>query len=70
MGRVAAGSPVLATEHIELLRALPDVFLPTGGLFSARDRDSMKEIGILTAISTVHNTSTARTGDCSGQNRG
>ena len=64
VGRVAAGSPVLATEHIEDYCELsPTFFSPPADYFLRVTGDSMKEIGILDGdLLAVHNTSTARDG--------
>ena len=64
VGRVAAGSPVLATEHIEDYCELsPTFFSPPADYFLRVTGDSMKEVGILDGdLLAVHNTSTARDG--------
>ena len=64
VGRVAAGSPVLATEHIEDYCELsPTFFSPPADYFLRVTGDSMKEIGILDGdLLAVHNTRRPGTG--------
>lgn len=48
VGRIAAGSPVLATEDIEDVYPLPEALVGTGPVFMLRVRgDSMVDAGIL-----------------------
>lgn len=65
VGRVAAGSPVLATEHIEDYCNLPgDFFSPSADYFLRVSGESMKDIGILDGdLLAVHKTAQARNGD-------
>ena len=64
VGRVAAGSPILATEHIEDYCELSAQFFSPSADFLLRVAgDSMKDVGILDGdLLAVHNTSTARDG--------
>ena len=64
VGRVAAGSPVLATEHIEDYCELsPGFFSPAANYLLRVTGDSMKDAGILDGdLLAVHSTSTARDG--------
>ncbi len=64
IGRVAAGSPILATEHIEDYCELSAQFFSPPADFLLRvTGDSMKDVGILDGdLLAVHNTSTARDG--------
>lgn len=64
VGRVAAGSPILATEHIEDYCELSAQFFSPPADFLLRVAgDSMKDVGILDGdLLAVHNTSTARDG--------
>ncbi len=64
IGRVAAGSPVLATEHIEDYCELPPGFFSPNADYLLRvTGDSMKDIGILDGdLLAVQNTQTARDG--------
>ena len=65
VGRVAAGSPVLATEHIEDYCSLPTSFFsPSADYFLRVSGESMKDIGILDGdLLAVHKTDQARNGD-------
>lgn len=65
IGRVAAGSPVLATEHIEDYCTLPgNFFNPSADFFLRVTGDSMKEIGILDGdLLAVHKAEQAKNGD-------
>lgn len=65
VGRVAAGSPVLAEEHIEDYCALPaNFFKPHADFFLMVQGDSMIEAGILDGdLLAVHSTPTAKNGD-------
>lgn len=48
VGRVAAGSPILASEHIEEYHSLnPDLFHPSADYLLRVQGDSMRDIGIL-----------------------
>jgi len=64
IGRVAAGSPVLATEHIEDYCELPPGFFSPNADYLLRvTGDSMKDVGILDGdLLAVQNTQTARDG--------
>jgi len=64
VGRVAAGSPVLATEHIEDYCELSAGFFSPQADFLLRvTGDSMKDVGILDGdLLAVHSTPTARDG--------
>ena len=64
VGRVAAGSPILATEHIEDYCELsPGFFSPQADYLLRVTGDSMKDVGILDGdLLAVHSTSTARDG--------
>jgi repressor LexA len=65
VGRVAAGSPVLAEEHIEDYCGLPaNFFKPHADFFLMVQGDSMIEAGILDGdLLAVHSTPTAKNGD-------
>jgi len=65
VGRVAAGSPVLAQEHIEDYCDLsPAFFRPRADYFLVVQGDSMVEAGILDGdLLAVHSTPIARNGD-------
>ena len=64
IGRVAAGSPVLATEHIEDYCELASGFFSPGADYLLRVTwDSMKDAGIFDGdLLAVHNTQTAKDG--------
>ena len=64
IGRVAAGSPVLATEHIEDYCELASGFFSPGADYLLRvTGDSMKDAGIVDGdLLAVHNTQTAKDG--------
>lgn len=64
VGRVAAGSPVLATEHIEDYCELsPGFFSPRADYLLRVTGDSMRDIGILDGdLLAVHSTPTAQNG--------
>ena len=64
VGRVAAGSPVLAKEHIEdYCELTPSFFSPPADYLLRVTGDSMKDIGILDGdLLAVHSTPTARDG--------
>ena len=64
IGRVAAGSPVLATEHIEDYCELASgVFSPGADYLLRVTGDSMKDAGIFDGdLLAVHNTQTAKDG--------
>ena len=64
VGRVAAGSPILAEEHIEDRVDLPaDFFRPRADFLLRVKGDSMTGAGILDGdLLAVHNTSEARNG--------
>jgi repressor LexA len=65
IGRVAAGSPLLAAEHIEDYCALPpDFFKPAADYFLRVQGDSMQDVGILNGdLLAVHRTDVARNND-------
>lgn len=65
IGRVAAGSPLLAAEHIEDYCNLPNNFFsPTADYFLRVCGESMKNIGIMDGdLLAVHKTEQARNGD-------
>ena len=65
IGRVAAGSPLLAAEHIEDYCALPaDFFRPAADYFLRVQGDSMQDVGILDGdLLAVHRTEVARNND-------
>jgi repressor LexA len=65
IGRVAAGSPVLATEHIEDYCSLPHSFFsPRADYFLRVHGDSMIGIGIFdNDLLAVHSTAVANNGD-------
>jgi repressor LexA len=65
VGRVAAGSPVLATEHIEDYCTLPHSFFsPSADYFLRVQGDSMIDIGIFdNDLLAVHSTPVANNGD-------
>ncbi|MBQ0797825.1 MAG: repressor LexA [Porticoccaceae bacterium] len=58
VGRVAAGSPILAQEHIEEHYAVsPDVFHPIADYFLRVQGESMRDVGILDGdLLAVHRT--------------
>ncbi|WP_298440673.1 transcriptional repressor LexA [uncultured Ferrimonas sp.] len=64
IGRVAAGEPILAQEHVESHYQLdPALFRPEANYLLRVRGDSMKEIGILDGdLLAVHQTQTARNG--------
>ena len=64
VGRVAAGSPVLAQEHIEDYCALPaSFFKPAADYFLKVQGDSMRDVGILDAdLLAVHHTEDVKNG--------
>lgn len=65
IGRVAAGNPLLAAEHIEDYCALPaDFFKPAADYFLRVQGDSMQDVGILDGdLLAVHRTEVARNND-------
>ncbi len=64
IGRVAAGEPILAQEHVERYVELPREFFKPGADFLLEVHgDSMKEVGILDGdLIAVHKTNQARNG--------
>ena len=64
VGQVAAGSPVLATEHIEAYCELsPGFFSPQADYLLRVTGDSMQDVGILNGdLLAVQNSQTARDG--------
>jgi len=65
IGRVAAGSPILAVEHIEdTCQIPPDFFSPRADYLLQVHGDSMINIGIFEGdLLAVHKTTEARNGD-------
>lgn len=65
IGRVAAGSPLLAAEHIEDYCTLPaNFFKPAADYFLRVQGDSMQDVGILDGdLLAVHRTEVARNND-------
>jgi repressor LexA len=65
VGRVAAGSPILAQEHIEEYCELPaSFFKPAADYFLQVHGDSMIDVGIFDSdLLAVHSTNTANNGD-------
>ena len=65
IGRVAAGSPVLAQEHVEDHCAMPaNFFKPAADFFLRVQGDSMIEVGIFDGdLLAVHSTPVAHNGD-------
>ncbi|MDG2273286.1 MAG: transcriptional repressor LexA [Halioglobus sp.] len=65
IGRVAAGQPVLAQEHVEDYCALPsNFFKPHADFFLTVQGDSMIDVGILDEdLLAVHSTPIAKDGD-------
>jgi repressor LexA len=65
IGRVAAGNPILAEEHIEDYCNLPaNFFKPPADFFLTVQGDSMIDVGILDGdLLAVHSTSIAKNGD-------
>ncbi|NQX89493.1 MAG: transcriptional repressor LexA [Halioglobus sp.] len=65
VGRVAAGNPVLAQEHIEDYCLLPaSFFKPQADFFLTVHGDSMIDVGIFDGdLLAVHSTSVAHNGD-------
>jgi repressor LexA len=64
VGRVAAGSPILAEEHIEEYHPLdPDLFRPRADYLLRVRGSSMRDVGILDAdLLAVHRTQEAQNG--------
>ena len=65
IGRVAAGSPILAQEHIEdYCEISPGFFRPRADFLLMVRGDSMRDCGILNGdLLAVHNTNQANNGD-------
>lgn len=65
IGRVAAGAPILAQEHVEEHLAVPPgLFYPSADFLLRVQGDSMIDAGILDGdLLAVHDTPTARNGD-------
>ncbi|MDP4789702.1 MAG: transcriptional repressor LexA [Haliea sp.] len=65
IGRVAAGNPILAQEHIEDHCAIaPNFFHPAADYLLRVSGDSMQDVGILDGdLLAVHRSSEARNGD-------
>lgn len=65
IGRVAAGAPILAEEHVEERFSVPPgLFYPSADFLLRVQGDSMTDAGILDGdLLAVHNTPTARNGD-------
>jgi repressor LexA len=64
IGRVAAGEPILAQEHVEKHLDIPsNLFSPAADFLLEVHGDSMKEIGIIDGdLIAVHKTNQARNG--------
>jgi repressor LexA len=64
VGRVAAGSPILATEHIEAhVRVDPALFAPRADYLLRVRGQSMRDAGILDGdLLAIHRTADARSG--------
>lgn len=64
IGRVAAGEPILAQEHIERYVELPrEFFKPNADFLLEVHGDSMKDVGIMDGdLIAVHKTNQARNG--------
>ena len=64
IGRVAAGEPILAQEHVERYIELPsEFFKPSADFLLEVHGDSMKDIGIMDGdMIAVHKTNQARNG--------
>ncbi|KMT64387.1 transcriptional repressor LexA [Catenovulum maritimum] len=64
IGQVAAGSPILAQEHVEEhYQVSPELFKPVADFLLRVHGDSMMDIGILDGdLLAVHKTQTARNG--------
>ncbi|WP_026016837.1 transcriptional repressor LexA [Catenovulum agarivorans] len=64
IGRVAAGSPILATEHVEQhYKVDPALFRPNADFLLRVHGDSMVDVGILDGdLLAVHKTQTAQNG--------
>jgi repressor LexA len=64
VGRVAAGSPILAEEHIEEYISMPETFFhPSADYLLRVSGMSMKDVGILDGdLLAVHRTENARNG--------
>lgn len=64
IGKVAAGSPILATEHVDRhVNVDPTMFSPTADFLLKVEGESMRNIGILDGdFLAVHKTQTARDG--------
>lgn len=64
IGRVAAGSPILAEEHVEAyFRVDPELFAPRADYLLRVRGTSMRDIGILDGdLLAVHRTTEARSG--------
>ncbi len=65
VGRVAAGSPILATEHIEDRVDVPaNFFAPRADYLLRVNGDSMRDVGIMDGdLLAVHRTTEARNGE-------
>tara|TARA_B110000503_G_scaffold17697_2_gene25803 strand:- start:13637 stop:14239 length:603 start_codon:yes stop_codon:yes gene_type:complete len=65
VGRVAAGHPILAQEHVEDYCSLPsNFFKPHADFFLTVQGDSMIDVGILDGdLLAVHSTPVAKNGD-------
>lgn len=64
VGKVAAGSPILALEHVEnRVNIDPNMFQPTADFLLRVEGESMRDIGIMDGdLLAVHKTQTARDG--------
>jgi repressor LexA len=64
IGRVAAGEPILATQHVEdHYKLLPDMFRPRANYLLRVEGESMRDIGIVNGdLLAVHEQPTAENG--------
>ncbi|AWB66685.1 repressor LexA [Saccharobesus litoralis] len=64
VGKVAAGSPILATEHVESRYQVdPNLFKPNADYLLRVEGESMKDIGIMDGdLLAVHKTQSVRNG--------
>lgn len=65
VGKVAAGEPILALEHVDnRVNIDPAMFTPTADFLLRVEGESMKDIGIMDGdLLAVHKTQTARNGE-------
>ena len=64
VGKVAAGSPILALEHVDThINVDPAMFTPSADFLLKVEGESMKDVGIMDGdLLAVHKTQTARDG--------